>query len=299
MKKRKKTSTEKHSKLFTVLGLLVFGTFAVCLIALMYWTVISTLKSTGDFRNNNLFGLPKEWAFGNYATAIEYFRVQIKSGLGLRWVTIGEMIYNTILYAGVGTLVCIICHYIVAYCCAKFDYRFSRIVYAVVLLVMIIPIVGSDASRLALLREWGMYDNWWGFFFQRYHFQGMYFLIIYETIRTVPKELSEAAQIDGASEFRIMNGIVLPMVIGMLGAATLITFIGQWNEFQFAVMYMPTHPTLSYGLYMYNKSALTEVARSVPLQLSGCMLLFLPILTLFCCFKDKIMGSLTLGGVKE
>jgi ABC-type glycerol-3-phosphate transport system permease component len=110
---------------------------------------------------------------------------------------------------------------------------------------------------------------------------------MYETIKAVPKEMSEAARIDGASEFRIMSTIVLPIVAGMVGAIFLITFIAQWNEFQFALMYMPTHPTLSYGLYMYNKTALNEVARSVPLQLSGCVIILLPILVLFICFRKN------------
>ena len=296
---KKNIKSEKNSKIFTIAGLLIFGIFAAVLIILMFWTIITTLKSTNEFRTNNLFGLPKEWEFGNYQTAISYYKVQIVSGDGLRWVGILEMLLNTVLYAGVGTLMYVLCHYIVAFCTATYSYRFSRFIYALVIVVMIIPIVGDAAARIQLLRTMNMYDNWLGFFFQRFGFTGLHFLIMYETIKAVPKEMSEAARIDGASEFRIMSTIVLPIVAGMVGAIFLITFIGQWNEFQFALMYMPTHPTLSYGLYMYNKSALNVVARSVPLQLSGCVLILLPILVLFICFRKKIMGNLSLGGVKE
>ena len=296
---KKNIRSEKNSKIFTVAGLLIFGLFAVALILLMFWAIITTLKSTTEFRTNNFFGLPQDWEFGNYQTAISYFKVQITSGAGLRWVGILEMLLNTILYAGVGTLMYVLCHYIVAYCTAMYNFKFSRFIYALVLVVMIIPIVGDAAARIQLLRTLKMYDNWLGFFFQRFGFTGLHFLIMYETIKAVPKEMSEAARIDGASEFRIMSRIILPIVAGMVGAIFLITFIGQWNEFQFALMYMPTHPTLSYGLYMYNKSALNVVARSVPLQLSGCVLILLPILILFICFRKKIMGNLSLGGVKE
>ena len=291
--------SEKNSKIFTVIGLLVFGFFALALILLIFWAIITTLKSTNEFDKNNLFGLPKDWAFSNYFTAISYFKVEIESGNANRMVGMTEMLLNTILYAGVGTLMYVLCHYIVAYCTAVFNYKFSRFIYALVLVVMIIPIVGDAAARIQLLRTIGMYDNWLGFFFQRFGFTGLHFLIMYETIKAVPKEMSEAARIDGASEFRIMSTIILPIVAGMVGAIFLITFIAQWNEFQFALMYMPTHPTLSYGLYMYNKTALNEVARSVPLQLSGCVLILLPILVLFICFRKKIMGNLSLGGVKE
>jgi ABC-type glycerol-3-phosphate transport system permease component len=297
---KKNITSEKNSKTFTIIGLLAFGVFAVALILLMFWTIITTLKSTNEFRNNNLFGLPEEWSFKNYLTAISYFKVHInRAEGGGRYVGILEMLLNTVLYAGIGTLMYVLCHYIVAYCTASFNYKFSRFIYALVLVVMIIPIVGDAAARIQLLHSFNMYDNWLGFFFQRFGFTGLHFLIMYETIKAVPKEMAEAARIDGASEFRIMSTIILPIVAGMVGAIFLITFIAQWNEFQYAIMYMPSHPTLSYGLFKYNREAFNEVARSVPLQLSGCVIILLPILALFICFRKKIMGNLSLGGVKE
>ena len=118
---KKNITSEKNSKTFTIIGLLAFGVFAVALILLMFWTIITTLKSTNEFRNNNLFGLPKEWKFSNYITAISYFKVQIESGDGLRWVGILEMLLNTVLYAGIGTLMYVLCHYIVAFCTATYN----------------------------------------------------------------------------------------------------------------------------------------------------------------------------------
>lgn len=298
---KKNISSEKHSKIFTVIGLIIFGLFSIALIALMFWGVITTLKSTREFRINKLFGLPESWEIKNYITAIQYFEYEIQTeDGGMRMVGIIEMLFNTILYAGIGTLMYVLCHYIVAYCTATFNFKFSRFIYALVLVVMIIPIVGDAAARIQLLRSMDMFDNWLGFFFQRFGFTGLHFLIMYETIKAVPKEMTEAARIDGASELRIMSTIILPIVAGMVGAIFLITFIAQWNEFQFAMMYMPNHPTLSYGLFEYaGANGPQEVARSVPLQLSGCVIILIPILILFICFRKKIMGNLSLGGVKE
>ena len=149
---KKNITSEKNSKIFTVIGLITFGVFAISLILLMFWTIITTLKSTREFRHNNLFGLPETWAFNNYSTAVKYFKVQIESGDGLRWVGILEMILNTILYACIGTLMYVLCHYIVAFCTATYSYRFSRFIYALVIVVMIIPIVGDAAARIQLLR---------------------------------------------------------------------------------------------------------------------------------------------------
>ena len=282
---------------FPILGMVVFTVFTVIIFVPMLWALVSTFREKGDF-DNNIFGLPQKWVITNYETAFRFFRVQSVE-TNNQPVYFMEMLWNTFLYAGVGTIVCVLCHYLVAYCTAKFPYKFSKIVYGTVLVVMVIPIIGDAASRLQFLRALNMYDNWWGFFFQRFGFTGMYFLVMHETIKAIPNSISEAAEIDGASKWEIMWGIVFPQVLNMVGVVTLITFIQQWNEFQFARLYMPSHPTLAYGLHSYNNSGFNEVARSVPLQLTGCMILFYPMLILFILLHDKMMGNLSMGGLKE
>ena len=246
-----------------------------------------------------MFGFPTEWHVENYPFIFNRFKAQVELNGVTRYAYFGEMFKNTILYAGVGSLICVICHYIVAYCCAIYNYKFSKFVYSTVLVIMAIPIVGSDASRLQLLQNLNMYDNWPGFFFQRFAFTGLYFLVMCETIRSKPRTILEAAEIDGASRFQIMWEIMFPQVVNMVGVVLLLTFISQWNEYQFAVMYMPNHPTLAYGLYSFNRTGDNEVLCSVPLQLTGCMYLFFPMLILFIFLHDKMMGDLSIGGLKE
>ena len=280
-----------------VIGFILFCLFTLLIFVPMLWAIVATFKDKGDF-DDNIFGFPQRWVLSNYITAFRYFRVQSIETNNQPVYFMG-MLWNTFLYAGVGTIVCVLCHYLVAYCTAKFPYKFSKIVYSTVLIVMVIPIVGDAAARLQFLRALNMYDNWWGFFFQRFGFTGVYFLVMHETIKAIPNSISEAAEIDGASKFRIMWSIIFPQVVNMVGVITLVTFISQWNEFQFARLYMPSHPTLAYGLQSYNNSGFNEVARSVPMQLTGCMILFFPMLILFILLRDKLMGNLTLGGVKE
>ena len=292
----KKTDKSRLS-LLVIIGFIIFTVFSIIIFLPMVWAVFTSFKAKNDF-DSNVFGLPKQWVTTNYEMAFKFFRVQGKN-TNFVPVYIPEMLLNTFLYAGVGTLVCVICHYIVAYCTAKFPYKFSGFVYGLVLVVMVIPIIGDAAARIQFVTTLGMFDNWLGFFFQRFGFTGMYFLVMHETIKAVPNSISEAAEIDGAGHFQIMWRIVLPQVLNMLGVVFLITFMGQWNEYQFALMYMPSHPTLAYGLHSYNNSGFQEVSRSIPLKLTGCMFLFFPMLIIFIKFHDKMMGNLSMGGVKE
>lgn len=63
-------------------------------------------------------------------------------------------------------------------------------------------------------------------------------------------------------------------------------------------MYMPTHPTLAYGVYYLSISKETDFA-SHPMRMVACVILALPLITVFVLFRDKIMGNVTMGGVKE
>ncbi|MBQ8685737.1 MAG: carbohydrate ABC transporter permease [Clostridia bacterium] len=283
---------------FPIVGFIVFLLFSVFLVIPMLWAMLTTFKTNVEFRTN-MFGLPKHWEFSNYQTAIDNFKVQIQYGAGLRTVNLVGLLQNSFLYSIGGTFFFVACHYIVAYCTAKFPYKFSGFVYGFILTLMLVPISASQAATIDLLQTFGLYDNWPGFFFQRFGFTGMYFLILHESIKTTSREISEAAEIDGASNLRIMFSIVMPQMMGMLFTIFLITFIAQWNDYMFPLMYMPTHPTLAYGLYLYNNSGNNAIAASVPLRLSGCMIIFIPMLVIFMIFHDKMMGNLSYGGVKE
>ena len=65
-----------------------------------------------------------------------------------------------------------------------------------------------------------------------------------------------------------------------------------------ALLYMPTHPTLAYGVYYMSISNMNGLS-SAPMRMVACVILALPITTVFVVFKDKVMGNVTMGGVKE
>ena len=91
---------------------------------------------------------------------------------------------------------------------------------------------------------------------------------------------------------------MIPMVLPTCSTIFLIFFIQDWNDYQTALIYMPSHPTLAYGVYsmsMSNKNGLS----SEPMRLASCVIMATPILVLFIAFRNKIMGNVTMGGVKE
>ena len=126
----------------------------------------------------------------------------------------------------------------------------------------------------------------------------MYYLVFFAAFKGVSKEYSEAASIDGASEFTIMVRIMLPMVKTVMLTVFLIKFIELWNDYQNPMLYLPSYPTVAFGVYYMSVVNRTNDI-STTVRLAGSILMAVPVLILFVCFKDKLIGNLSMGGVKE
>lgn len=238
---------------------------------------------------------PSDWHIDNFVYAFTNFEISISGG---GKVDIFLMTLYSVLYAGVSAVIQTFVTCFVAYLVAKFKYKFSAIVYWVVVVAMTIPIVGSDISAIQMLNNFGLYDNFLGIYIQKASFLGMYFLVFHATFSALPNDYSEAACVDGAGEFRTFISIIFPIVINMVFTITLISFITFWNDYQGPILYLPTHPTLAYGVFVLTNSSLNGLS-DTPHRLAICMVVALPILVLFLVFKDRIMNSISVGGIKE
>ncbi len=170
----------------------------------------------------------------------------------------------------------------------------------IVLLTMIIPIVGSSMSMVDFMYKMRLYDTFPGLYVQKFNFANMYYLIFSGVFKGVSKEYYEAAHIDGASEWLVMTRIAFPLVMTTFGLVVLLHFIQYWNDYSTLLVYAPSHPTIAYGLYRIMTDPTGSSDRgSTPVQMAGCILIVLPTMILFLIFRDKLMGNLTIGGVKE
>lgn len=295
--KRKNKARVLYSVIFIVLFLYVISIFLPVL-----WGVLTSLKDQTDFRVNVL-GLPKgwpwEWHWENFFKVFNGFYEQVTTpGVGRRRVYFSEMLLYTLLYAGGSAIIQTIVPCVVAYLTARFRYKFSAFINALVIVLMVVPIVGSAPSEMQILRALNMYDTIWGNYIQKFNFLGMYYLVFYAAFKIVPPDFYEAAYVDGASEMRVMVSIGFPMVRNVIGTVLLIKFIDFWNDYQTPLLYLPSYPTLARGVFRLSQNSQGDFA-TVPFRMAGCMFLAIPILVLFLIFKEKLMGNLSMGGIKE
>ena len=187
---------------------------------------------------------------------------------------------------------------VVGYLCAKYKNAFSKIIYAIVVITMALPLFGQAPSIITLLRQLNLYDRFLGQWLLTATFANLYFLVFYAFFEGLSDAYIEAAEIDGASQFSVLLKIVLPLAKNTLLTVILIVFVALWNDYNAPLLYLPTKPTLAYGVF-YLQQHSPKIKGQVTLQVTALMLLAIPVLVLFLMFKDKFMGNLSRGGVKE
>ena len=307
--KTKNSSAVKGSGVkstFSVLGiisLVVLLTYVVTLLLPLCWALVTSFRENLDFVMNGGWAMPEPWTLYNYklmfvgdsvAAINPTFVVPILVGKGTRNVQVAEMVMNSLLYAIGSSVLAMLMSLLVSYVVARFDFKFCT----VIIIQMIIPIVGALPSQLEMVTSLKLYDSIFGMWVMNTYVQGLYFLVFYASFKQIPKDFTEAAQIDGAGNFNIMVRIIFPFVKGSIFTVILLNFIAFWNDFQTPLIFMPSHPTLAFGLYWYTTGALDASSSSTPAQLAGCIIVAIPLLVIFIAFQKRLLGNITIGGLK-
>lgn len=277
---------------------LVLAIFSISLFVVLAWGFITSLKDVFEFRDNKL-GFPSQWKWSNYMTVLNSFEVKIVTTTKIVYYGIVQMYINSFLYALGCALVTVLAHFLVAYAISFFKYKISIFLECLIVVCMGIPIIGADASMLVLMYDLGLYDTWIGMLAMKTSFLGVYTLVLIAALKGVPYSIKEAAEIDGANNFTIMTLIIFPLVKNIMGVIYLLYFISYWNDYQTPLLYLPTKPTMAYGVYYFNFSTVNKIS-AVPYKLCGAMFLFVPILILYVLFNKKLLvGNMTIGAAKE
>ena len=182
------------------------------------------------------------------------------------------------------------------YLTVNYKYKFSGFIYAFVLFTMIMPIIGAGSSMLNFQRRIGIYDNMIGFYIWNCQFTSMYFLIMFSFFQGLSPTYFEAAEIDGASQLRMIISIAIPMANTMIWAGIVSLVITTWNDYLTPLTYLPSYPTLAYLIWKTTRTG--QAGQSVPTQIAALYLLALPSLVFFTVFRKKLMGNISIGGIK-
>lgn len=296
MRVKKNNRISRRMDAFQIILYVIVAVYCLSMVYVLLFGLINSLKDATDFEWLNPFGFPHKefgWKFDNYSKVLKEFKVSSMS-MGGEEVGFMSMFVNSLLYAVFMSLFSMATQIMVAYAIAKYDFRLKPLLYGVAVIVMLLPIIGSLASEVQMADTFNFRNNLLGICLMKCKYAGLYFLVFYATFRSVSWTYAEAAQIDGAGHLKIFIEIMLPLIKSTVFAVFILLFIEFWNDYYTPMIFLPQSPTMSYGLFVFQ----TDNRASQPIQLAACLLTCLPILVLFVVFKNKIMGNVTMGGLK-
>lgn len=299
MAKNKLAKKRRRYDVFEWLCFTLILVYVISLMGLLGFGFFNSFKHKLDFYDN-VFGWPRErfggFIFDNYLFIFDQFRVPLVFENGTGYAYLEHMLFNSLAWCILVSIFMIGTQVIVAYACAKYDFRGKGVIYTVAIIVMMIPIIGSLPSEMQLATDLGLVNSFIGMAIMCCRYPGIYFLVFYSSFKNVSSSYMEAAEIDGAGHLQIFLQIMLPMIGNMIAAVFVLQFISNFNNYQTPMLFLPERPTVSYGLYLYKSSPEDGVGPTNILAAS--IATAVPLMILFFIFRNKIMGNVTMGGIK-
>ncbi|MEW2633417.1 carbohydrate ABC transporter permease [Streptomyces sp. NPDC048389] len=228
---------------------------------------------------------PRTWEWGNFATV---------------WNTPGFLTWwrNTLLYAGLGTLLAVGSSIPVAYALATFRFRGRNAVMMLVIAMMMLPPqVVIVPMYLFWAKQLDLAGTLWPLIIPFAFGNAFTIFLLRQFLLTIPKEYTEAARIDGCGEFRTMVRIVLPMARPAIAAVALFHFFYCWNDYFGPQIYASENPaawTLSYGLESFKGAHQTDWN----LTMAATLMIMAPVIVVFFFAQKAFIEGITLTGVK-
>jgi multiple sugar transport system permease protein len=260
---------------------------AIAFLFPFYYMIIGSLQKT---ENTNLSGLlpnPHNMTLRNYTQidhAIALGRSLINSGIFTGGVILGTLVFGSL--AG--------------YALAQLRFRGRGLLFNCMLLVQIVPFqLLTIPLYVLVVRDYGLADSYLGMILP-FAINSTAVFVFRQYFLQVPKELFDAARIDGASELRILTRVALPLIRPALLTAGLLTFVGPWNEFlwPFLVTKQQSMEPLAVSLANYITTVSGEASNPFGAILAGACVLAAPAVALFLLFQRHFVSTNLGSGVK-
>lgn len=247
------------------------------------WLAIASLKTNGELMANP-FSLPKIWQFKNYTKAITV------SG-------IGRMMLNSVVISMAATALNILITSMAAYSVSRFEFKGNKLLQTAFSSGILVPLNALMVPYFVLISNIGLYNKMGGLILV-YTAIGVPIstFIVMGFMKSVPKELEEAAVIDGANFYKRFFTVIFPLSRSGIVTAGTFQFLTCWNEFVYANLLTSSQTvrTIQLGIrYFTNQFSTDYVSMYAAIIVS-----ILPSITAYVLFQNQIIAGLTSGAVK-
>ena len=274
--RRRVISVARHTLLIAV---------SVLFMLPFYWMVSSALKDNGQILATPLRWWPDpiQWdnipALFNYS-GFPYFR----------------MLWNSVFYSSSVTIGTVLSSAAVGYGFAKMRFPGRNLLFTATLSTLMIPPLIIFIPTYVLFKVMGLIGTYAPLIIPQFLGSAFFIFLMRQFFMTIPAELSDAARVDGAGEFRIFWQIMLPLVRPALAVVAVFTYLATWHDFFGPLIYLGDvndYP-LSLGLFAFQAQRTTEWA----LLMGASTLVTLPLIILFTFTQRYFLNGIALTGIK-
>lgn len=210
---------------------------------------------------------------------------------------IGKQLLNTVIFAGAVTVFSVFFDALAAYGLSRIDFKGRGLLLGVLIATMMIPAMALLIPVYKLVASMGLVNTYWGIIIPRMADVGGIFLLRQFFI-SLPKDLDNAARIDGAGEFRIFLQIILPNAKSAVLVVTMFNFMGNWNDLLWPLI-MTSRPetrTITAGLAMLTGHGSSVTPYGV--VMAGALISALPLLIIFFFIQKSFVQGIAMTGIK-
>jgi multiple sugar transport system permease protein len=271
----------------TIVARLVLVLVAIAFLMPLYWMVITALKGNEELTAFPPTLLPETPRWGNFVDAVNY-------------IPFGRYFVNTVVITLLSALGAVFSSLVVAYGFSHIDWRGRDFLFYVVVASIFIPVPVTIVPLFILFAklEWVntflplIVPMWFGALFPG----PLYIFLLRQYLKQIPRELTDAARIDGAGEWQVLRYIVLPISRPALAVVAIFAAVYAWNDFLPPLIYLQDEDkyTLAIGLQFYRSFYDVEFN----LLMAASTLVVLPLVILFLIFQRQFVEGATLGSLK-
>lgn len=270
------------NKIFQSVVLLWFGLFSLVIIFPIIWLALSGLKTNSDFFLNT-WSLPEEWVWANYKAAWD--------------AGIGKYFFNSVFITVISVVIVLLFGSMAAYGLSRFRFKGQNILLIIILSGLMLAPQVSLIPLFKLLQQVGLYNTYGALILPYVAFQLPFAIFLMRSyFLSIPRELEEAAIIDGCNRWKVYWNIVIPMGKPIIASCALLTAMNVWNEFMFALVFIEDSSLRTIPVGLMNLRS--QLNTNFGIQLAGLAISALPMIIAYILFQKQFVRGISAGGVK-
>jgi trehalose/maltose transport system permease protein len=261
-----------------VVAIIVFNLFP------FVWALLSSFRPSSELFSTKL--LPTALTLDHYAAVFK----------DARFVA---ALINSVVVAGSTVLIALALGSLCAYALGRLPFRFKGAVLYLILTMTMFPTISVLSGLFVMLKTLDLFNSRQGLILTYLIFTMPFTIwVMTQYFRSLPKELEEAAYVDGASPLKVFWDILLPLTMPGLVSTGLLAFIAAWNEFLFALTFTVTDTMKTVPVVISQFAGSTSFEQPWGSIMAGSMVVTIPLVLLVMIFQYRIVEGLTAGAVK-